>query len=1133
MSSNDLALLQRWVAERNAEAFAEVATRYAGMVYGACRRVLGDAGDAEDVAQECFVALAQTASPPRSNLAAWLHRVAVNKARDHVRKTARQRRRETHYQQEHPAAVEIEWHDIESLVDDAIAKLPDEAREVLVAHFMLGQTHAEIAARLGVSRQTVTHRIGQGIDLVRTDLAKRGIGVTASALALCLAANMAEAAPATLVAALGKLAVSGIPAAIGGTALGGLVSTKAAMTGIVVIFLIGIASVVAFQVNRAPALPSAVVSADNSALSVHPANNTDAPSSEQANPARNAAKPGGLPSVQIVDQETKKPVSGLDVIFYQYGVEWKLEGKSDAKGRVAIPALAPGDYRVMLQRSAYYLAGGAPTYEGGDDLRKVRFSVDAKGVCPPVQVEVVRGATVSGRVFDERRNEPVTAVHLDAFREFRGMSVRWAYDAIGLPALTDDRGVYLLEGLPPGHFEIVCWCPGRKAHHLPINVSPACDPIDTLDFAVDLGVHVSGRVTDATGQPVPDATVRGAARAEGDLKVDECQTAADGSFTLYGFMQNGRLFVQASKESAISDIAGPFELASDVKDVAITLEPGPTISGLVVSRNGKPVAGAQLYAFYLPENFPVEGRRDERGIYHGDLGYGVDATANADGSFQFQGLSPGFYGLNAKGPKELPSSSGDMSYLKRVEIQRDSHLLDLRLVLGQPEVDGLSIKGRVTSEDGRPLPGARVTASQVINSWNATSDAAGNFSITGLPKGDFQVSAFSADHGKSEIVTVPAGSTDVALSLQGSATVQGHVVDAVTSKPVARFHFLCQEEQRPLSPGFLGGAGFAFTDGEYSMGGQDVGPNELYIWAPGYVLAHESFELRPGEAKRIDIRLQPTPPLKGIVVDEQGAPVAAANVYLQFPEVSAGLSYDRLQHGSQWRDATTDATGNFVIETLVPNPPKVLVIKEGYALGSAEMPQGADLTQPLTIVLGVGGTVEGHLTFESQPPSDVSAYIFLKEEASEGEPRQAQCDPEGRYQFEHVTYGDASADIWVEKKSDSTGRRSFSRTVHVAAGATSPVDFDLPIYTGSLQGAITIGGKPPKEGQVIASWTSPAGEAETAQISCNGEGNYVLESLPQARIGIRVYAINEGGVVGNDFDADVTSGQPQQMDFAL
>ncbi|MCL4852391.1 MAG: sigma-70 family RNA polymerase sigma factor [Bryobacteraceae bacterium] len=229
MPSNDWTLLERWSRERDAEAFAELAARYAGVIYGACRRVLGDSNEAEDAAQECLLTLAQTRVPPHTNLAAWLHRVAVNKSRDRVKASSRRRDREQRYMKTQPTETVTQWREIEALVDEAIADLPIELREVVVAHFMLSESQASVAERLGVSRQTVTNRVGKGVERIREALRQRGVPIAATTLVAGLAANLAEAAPATLVASAGKMAVSGVPA---GTAAAGAMALKYAVLGL-------------------------------------------------------------------------------------------------------------------------------------------------------------------------------------------------------------------------------------------------------------------------------------------------------------------------------------------------------------------------------------------------------------------------------------------------------------------------------------------------------------------------------------------------------------------------------------------------------------------------------------------------------------------------------------------------------------------------------------------------------------------------------------------------------------------------------------------------------------------------------------------------------------------------------------
>jgi len=65
----DATLFLRYTTARDAEAFAELVRRHAGLVFGVCRRICGNAADADnEVAQDCILQLARHADCPRSSL---------------------------------------------------------------------------------------------------------------------------------------------------------------------------------------------------------------------------------------------------------------------------------------------------------------------------------------------------------------------------------------------------------------------------------------------------------------------------------------------------------------------------------------------------------------------------------------------------------------------------------------------------------------------------------------------------------------------------------------------------------------------------------------------------------------------------------------------------------------------------------------------------------------------------------------------------------------------------------------------------------------------------------------------------------------------------------------------------------
>src|ERR1700677_1464293 len=79
----DAELLNGFITRRDEDAFAVLVRRHGPMVLGVCRRVLGNAADADDAFQATFLVLVRKAAAvvPRSQVGNWLYGVAVNTAR--------------------------------------------------------------------------------------------------------------------------------------------------------------------------------------------------------------------------------------------------------------------------------------------------------------------------------------------------------------------------------------------------------------------------------------------------------------------------------------------------------------------------------------------------------------------------------------------------------------------------------------------------------------------------------------------------------------------------------------------------------------------------------------------------------------------------------------------------------------------------------------------------------------------------------------------------------------------------------------------------------------------------------------------------------------------------------------------
>lgn len=187
VGESDLELLRRFIDSRDEGAFAALLQRHGSLVFGVCRQILRDAHDAEDAFQAVFLVLARKAGAIRrpGSLAAWLHRVALNVAQ--TAKASAETRRSHERQAILMAQASLEKDvvppDWQPLVHEEVDRLPDKYRVAVVLCYFEGKSHGEAARALGWPLGTVKGRLARARSLLRTRLARRGLVLSASAVA--------------------------------------------------------------------------------------------------------------------------------------------------------------------------------------------------------------------------------------------------------------------------------------------------------------------------------------------------------------------------------------------------------------------------------------------------------------------------------------------------------------------------------------------------------------------------------------------------------------------------------------------------------------------------------------------------------------------------------------------------------------------------------------------------------------------------------------------------------------------------------------------------------------------------------------------------------------------------------------
>ena len=169
------ALRKQWMMAEQDERISEAIDRDKTRLRNFIRRRVADPSDAEDILQEVFYELVETyrLMKPIEQVGAWLFRVARNRITDLFRK-----RRPEASTNDPVIAEEGELLTVEDLLpsrdagpeaayartvlleelEDALEELPEEQREVFLAHEIEGRSFKDLAVETGLSVNTLLSR---------------------------------------------------------------------------------------------------------------------------------------------------------------------------------------------------------------------------------------------------------------------------------------------------------------------------------------------------------------------------------------------------------------------------------------------------------------------------------------------------------------------------------------------------------------------------------------------------------------------------------------------------------------------------------------------------------------------------------------------------------------------------------------------------------------------------------------------------------------------------------------------------------------------------------------------------------------------------------------------------------------
>jgi RNA polymerase sigma factor (sigma-70 family) len=226
---SDAQLLELYLSRREDAAFAALVRRHGPMVWGVCRRVIGNHHDAEDAFQATFLVLVRKAASiiPRQMVGNWLHGVAYQtalKARAAIGRRSWKERQLIEMPE--PEAEQESWSDLMPLLDRELSRLPERYREAVILCDLEGMTHKEAARQLGCPQGTISARVARARTILAKRLARHGVALSVTSLAAALMKNTASASVPLAVMSGTIKAVTSVAAGQTATAA---VSTQAAV----------------------------------------------------------------------------------------------------------------------------------------------------------------------------------------------------------------------------------------------------------------------------------------------------------------------------------------------------------------------------------------------------------------------------------------------------------------------------------------------------------------------------------------------------------------------------------------------------------------------------------------------------------------------------------------------------------------------------------------------------------------------------------------------------------------------------------------------------------------------------------------------------------------------------------------
>ena len=474
----------------------------------------------------------------------------------------------------------------------------------------------------------------------------------------------------------------------------------------------------------------------------------------------------------------------------------------------------------------------------------------------PVMLVMRRGATLGGRVLDEKSN-PIAGAQVSSYQKS---------DVFYLSKATSGKdGRFELGGLTLAEHRLFFKAPGFRPQSREVQLSPDVD-VEPLAVVLEQGATVSGQVSWPDGRPVSGVSVR-------LLVLDGSHEAAGYTDSNGQFELGGVPIGPAAVRLSWTQIREKVEVRLGPNRVSFTLA-GVEVSGRVRDAAGRPVPSAR-----------VTLRPSMLG------GWLAIALSDEDGRFTLADIVPGDHRLEVQHPEYAAYRS-----MSRFEVAaKPIDGLEVRLnrgavVSGRLEgfdtetlpLTGVELRGRVL-QGGRGVANAQVEVGSRGSSITTHTAEDGTFVLRGVAEGPQQMSVevfvgrghrrqIDVREGREVIVELPTGE------------ISGRVREAESGEPLSGVEIDLSplDDYLPIKQWYHRPPRSTRSDanGDFSLSTVESGDYYLSVQHQGYGLLLTELEIGSAPLHGVDFELSPS---EGMILDvshEDGSEVGSVEVVM-------------------------------------------------------------------------------------------------------------------------------------------------------------------------------------------------------------------------------------------------------------